>query len=674
MVLTMLSSGYAGQISHLQTVLVPDHQGGYYVEERGYFQSEIEGKEYLCPLVIRYPEMPDHWNRTLVIGLSDRPLVQIWFRWSDMDDLVGLYAVEQGFAYASVDLGSISLFKHDEELSRRFISHVHDHMTQRTTHAPERMLVAGLSGGGAIARIMAEEAAPVVDGALLMAATAGDLPYWLERQADIIRLWPDINPKEHPDLPDTDKRIAAYARAVGTPVAARDQWVWLGSNLTLERLRSQLAEYGLTDLTNDQVKNFRIASHKANTAFMANLASRNTTGHLRIPVIECVGTHDDLVYPEVLVYAGKAQQAAKLQKNDRYRLYRIDRVWHMGAGFDFWSSRGRTYRTYLQQALSDLNRWVREGVAPQPDRLLAPLDADAYPQDRIEKLAAERPLILTDLAVTPAFEQTMQSLRSEAERLKSPMIGTEHLLLALLYQPAIADTLGKKGMDPSSVRKRVLPGKMEKIPWSMRDELNNLTLVFRTIKPIDGVQEHEGKIRRLTRDRIALLTKDGIRMLPMDAITGQATFVLQSGQRNDYDAGELMEVWKRYYFDTLWVFKTSEPVAGQNEHVVSLREFTTEYFEGETEGKVYQIPHDLIIETGRLDIGQFWFNPSGVLSWSDEVRQVLKIAIEEARLSKAEKVDAWHLLYALVRLRKGEAKKFLDDYDIRYETIRPAVQ
>ena len=62
-----------------------------------------------------------------------------------------------------------------------------------------------------------------------MAGAGGDLPTRLARQKTLAALWPGIDPKTHPGLPATDPKVAAFAEAIGTPVAARRLWPYTAS-------------------------------------------------------------------------------------------------------------------------------------------------------------------------------------------------------------------------------------------------------------------------------------------------------------------------------------------------------------------------------------------------------------------------------------------------------------
>ena len=49
-------------------------------------------------------------------------------------------------------------------------------------------------------------------------------------------LWPDIDPRTHPGLSATDPKVAAFAEAIGTPVAARRLWPYTAPGAVPRRL------------------------------------------------------------------------------------------------------------------------------------------------------------------------------------------------------------------------------------------------------------------------------------------------------------------------------------------------------------------------------------------------------------------------------------------------------
>src|SRR4029079_10925703 len=127
--------------------------------------------------------------------------------------------------------------------------------------------IVGLSAGGGIARTIAEMNPSPVAGALIIAGAGGDVITRMDRNQRIATLWPLIDPRAHAGLKDNDPKIVSYAEAVGTPVAARRLWPYVGASTA--------------------------------TAKPITGSVENSTAKPSIPVIEVVGTWDDLTIREI---------------------------------------------------------------------------------------------------------------------------------------------------------------------------------------------------------------------------------------------------------------------------------------------------------------------------------------------------------------------------------------
>ena len=87
------------------------------------------------------------------------------------------------------------------------------------------------------------------------------------------------------------------------------------------------------------------------------------------------------------------------------------------------------------------------------------------------------------------------------------------------------------------------------------------------------------------------------------------------------------------------------------------------------------LPYDVISKIEIVDTRQSMSNRfNRPYQWAPALKQIFRAAIEEARLARKDQVDARHLLNALIRVRKGDAVRFLNEYDIQYKKINPAVQ
>jgi len=309
--------------------------------------------------VIRVPEQ---WNGSLVIGAHggtggdarDRRGRVYATSETALDDVIGEYAFMRRFAYASVDRNGVGNTREGVALTIDFARRARAEVTARGGAAPTRMYLVGLSAGGGITRTIAEMPSPPFDGALIIAGAGGDVITRMDRQQRLAALWPLIDPRAHYGLSDHDPKILSYADASGTPVAARRLWPYGG----------------------------------ASAAAAAPIPGpvENSTAKPSIPVIEVVGTWDDLVVREVRAYRDR------VTPKDLHRLYQVDGVWHMSGdddgvgGFQFNAETrmqlgkdvadamgdGASYVPAVREAFDYLVSWVASGVAPPASQTVKP--------------------------------------------------------------------------------------------------------------------------------------------------------------------------------------------------------------------------------------------------------------------------------------------------------------
>ena len=300
---------------------------------------------------------PSKWNGSLVIGAHgggggnnfDRSGKVIGTDETALDDVIGRHALAGGFIYASVDRDGSGGGRAGLRLTTEFVTHVRAELARRRFEAPRRTYIVGLSAGGGIARLAAENRPTPFDGALIIAGAGADLVTRLDRQSRMASLWPLIDPRAHFGIPSTDPKVVAYADAVGTPVEARRLWPYTG------------------------------ASAVAAAAKPAG-AVEDVTAKVTIPTIEVVGTWDDLVIREVRAYA------KRVVPENLHRLYQVEGVWHMSGDDDGVMSfqyiaesrmkldkdvadamgEGPSYLPTVRDAFDHLVRWVeRDAVPPQ---------------------------------------------------------------------------------------------------------------------------------------------------------------------------------------------------------------------------------------------------------------------------------------------------------------------
>lgn len=329
-------------------------------ELKGLVTIDRQGQPVTKRWVIR---MPDQWNGALVIGAHggsggdavDRSGKVYATSETALDDVIGQYAFTNGFAYASVDRDGIGGTRSGYALTAQFANIVRDEVTRLGKAAPLRSYIVGLSAGGAIARMFAEAMPTPFDGALLIAAGGGDVVTRLDRDTRIAALWPLIDPRAHFGLQDTDPKIVSFADAIGTPVAARRLWPYTGTSATAAASRPP----GSVE---------------------------NSTARPSIPVIEVVGTWDDIVIKEVRAYR------ERVEPRERHRLYQVDGVWHMSgdddgvSGFQFNAESrmkldkdvadamggGPSYIPTVREAFGLLVEWAERGKTPPPDQTVKP--------------------------------------------------------------------------------------------------------------------------------------------------------------------------------------------------------------------------------------------------------------------------------------------------------------
>jgi pimeloyl-ACP methyl ester carboxylesterase len=326
---------------------------------KGLVSLDVDGKSVNKRFVIRVPEK---WNGSLVIGAHggsggdaiDRSGKVYGTSETALDDVIGQYAFDRGFAYASVDRDGIGGTRSGYSLTMQFQALMHGEVTRLGKATPLRTYLVGLSAGGGITRMIAEAMPTPFDGALIIAGAGGDVITRMNRQLRIAALWPLIDPRAHAGLSNRDPKIVSYAEAIGTPVEARRLWPYTGASASN-------------------------ATRPAGTV-------ENSTAKPSIPTIEVVGTWDDLVIREIRAYRDR------VEPKDRHRLYQVEGVWHMSGdddgvqGFQYAAEsrmkldkdvadamgESPSYIPTVREAFDHLVRWAEKGVAPPASQTIKP--------------------------------------------------------------------------------------------------------------------------------------------------------------------------------------------------------------------------------------------------------------------------------------------------------------
>ena len=343
--------------------------------------------------ILRHPDQK-MWNGRILVaahGGTGGPSLsadgtEIGTAETSLDDLIGEHAIRRGYAYASVDRDGLGATAQGLAVVKEFAEVIRGRAETALGRNAERMYLVGLSMGGGIARYAAEDPEALFDGIVIIAGSGGDLGSQIDRLARRAALWPRIDPRAHPGLPDGDPKVQAYAATgAGTPVAARPLWPFIGGSASTESLQRTLQVYGIEDLSASQLENFLIEDYAERPGFLERLQANNTSGQLQVPTLEVVGTFDDFVLPEILAY--KQKVLANPDSAHYHRLYQVKTAWHisreddalegfkhrmgrMGFGPEVQQAAGEfgSYISTVQEALDFLDRWLTEGVPAPPDQ------------------------------------------------------------------------------------------------------------------------------------------------------------------------------------------------------------------------------------------------------------------------------------------------------------------
>ena len=332
---------------------------------KGQVTLTVDGQPVEKRFVIRVPaaaKVPA-WNGSLVIGAHggsggnsvDRTGKVFGTSETALDDVIGQYALAQGFAYASVDRDGAIPARGGLALTYEFTNLAKAEVARLAGRAPSRVYLVGLSMGGGITRLAAEDPRQVFAGTVIIAGAGGDLVTRLDRATKMAGVWKLIDPRAHIGMSSADTKMLAYAAAVGTPVEARRLWPYTGSGSAAALAQLQLA-------------------------------TEETTGKVMVPTIEVVGTWDDLVIREVRAYS------RRVEPKTSHRLYQVEGVWHMSGdddgvmGFQYAAEsrmkldkdiadamgEGPSYIPTVREAFDHLVRWVEKGAPPPANQMVKP--------------------------------------------------------------------------------------------------------------------------------------------------------------------------------------------------------------------------------------------------------------------------------------------------------------
>ena len=320
--------------------LLPGRAYGDALVTQGYAASVPPGRrlptgEPPRRFVLRHPVRPPDWNGILVIGahrgvggIRRGPAgEELGGGETELDDLIGWWALDQGFAWASLDRAGLGAGPDAHRLTEAFARLMFGQIRPRLRREPDFTILLGYGEGGGLARYTAASDDPTFDGVVLLAANLGDPAAEARRRETRLELASTRD--------DSAQARAAYAAAAGTGPEGARFWPF----------------------------------HDAVAARPSPILPAPPTT-LRRPVIEIVGTLDDFVLPEVLAYRERVQAVGAADLHD---LRLVEGAWRISPGddavpeFQAWAAElglsgadqqalasGNSLEAPLQRALSDM--------------------------------------------------------------------------------------------------------------------------------------------------------------------------------------------------------------------------------------------------------------------------------------------------------------------------------
>ena len=204
--------------------LFPGRAYGDALVTQGYAASVPPGRtlppgEPPRPFVLRHPARPPDWNGILVIGahrgvggIRRGPAGEnLGTGETELDDLIGWWALDQGFAWGSLDRSGLGAGPDAHRLTEAFARLMFGQIRPRLARDPDFTVLLGYGEGGGLARYAAASAEETFDGVVLVAANLGDPAAAARRRT--IRLDLASSRKKSPEAG------AAYAAAAGTGAA-----------------------------------------------------------------------------------------------------------------------------------------------------------------------------------------------------------------------------------------------------------------------------------------------------------------------------------------------------------------------------------------------------------------------------------------------------------------------
>ncbi|MCW2606001.1 MAG: D-(-)-3-hydroxybutyrate oligomer hydrolase [Frankiales bacterium] len=341
--------------------------------------------------------LPDDWNGGLVVAGTPGNRMQF-----ANDVIIGDTVVAKGYAYAATDKGNTGPdFWKDGAAPGDAVAEWHLRLTELTRaakqvaqqvygRAPSTTLVTGLSNGGYLVRKALEDHPELYEGGVDGEGTlfTADGPNLFTYLPTLLRAYP-----EYADGTTGAKKTARRdLLAAGLPAATEAQWPAYAAiywDLTQRIFREEFdpafdggtPTAGTPGCTKGVTCDARYDYRKRPAAVHDAVARVSLDGGISDPLVTVHGTADALL-PIGLhgdVYARMVQAAGK---GDLHRYYRVEGATHVDGLLtadipsldpvlepirqQYRDDRLRPLLPCYRQAFDQVERWVRDGVAPPP--------------------------------------------------------------------------------------------------------------------------------------------------------------------------------------------------------------------------------------------------------------------------------------------------------------------
>jgi poly(3-hydroxybutyrate) depolymerase len=168
---------------------VPGVGGAPYIEESGTFHFRLTDSDYALKYVLRHPVARSQWSGRLVIGVHGETGATVRYGRrqevigtleTQLDDMIGQYAVTAGHAYASFERG-VGGREDALRILYGFRTAMAERLGLRLGRMPTLVYLVGWSTGGTLVRYAAEDSPVRVDGVIVVAGVGGNAAWVTHR-------------------------------------------------------------------------------------------------------------------------------------------------------------------------------------------------------------------------------------------------------------------------------------------------------------------------------------------------------------------------------------------------------------------------------------------------------------------------------------------------------------